>query len=797
MQPQYNQQRQIYSITLIHYRYFEFMKRIVVAAVGGIMVLGMAARDITGRVVDDDDAAMEYVNAVAINRADSAYITGCVTDADGRFLFHNMPDSADVLVRLTSVGFTPVTCAVPPSGDVGTVSMAPQTLMLGEVVVKSDRPVTAIRGNALVTNIDNTVLAHAGTANDVLAQVPMVLGHDGKFTVFGKGTPLIYINGRKMQDVHELQELSSEDIKNVEVITNPGARYEASVKSVIRITTKRPQGEGWSGLLRERAGFRPYFLSSSQANIKYRTGGLEAFGNFGFATGHFSDGNTNDISTRTASHVLHQNMDIDSKMGITDFFGTLGVSYLFNEKHSIGTRYVSSYSTQDQNFNTHSEVSINDMLTDRLTMNGKRENDNYPYHSANVYYNGTVGKTDLDLNVDYRWDKNRNTLLDRETSLAADNAEINSRSTTHSRLFAEKFIVGHPVWKGRVEVGEEYTTTRFKSVYDTDASQITDADTRVDENNIAAFVDFSQQFGKWNAQIGLRYEHVNYKYFEGDILQDQQSRSYNNFFPSFALSTTLRNVQLSLNYSYKTQRPSYSSLDGAVRYINRFTLESGNPYLQPEKIQTVELTGSWRQFFAQLSYTYKKDPILDYASTYQDDEDVKLYTKLNFPHIHYLSAFVGSRFKVGIWEPNVNVGLRKQWLTVDYDGGRKKLDNPRVMIQWQNAIHLPWDTWLNIDMEWMSDGNEENRFAKSASDFGLNAKLYKAFFNNTFSVTLEAYNIFNKRNYHETTYCRDVTVYMANTTNNREYWLTLQYTFNATNDRYRGRGAGATEKSRL
>ncbi len=201
--------------------------------------------------------------------------------------------------------------------------------------------------------------------------------------------------------------------------------------------------------------------------------------------------------------------------------------------------------------------------------------------------------------------------------------------------------------------------------------------------------------------------------------------------------------------------------------------------------------------YTDLARQLQEDPILDYASTYQDDEDVKLYTKMNFPHIHYLSAFVGSRFKVGIWEPNVNVGLRKQWLTVDYDGGRKKLDNPRVMLQWQNAIHLPWDTWLNIDMEWMSDGNEENRFVKSAQDFGLNAKLYKAFFNNTFSVTLEAYNIFNKRNYRETTYCHDVTVYMADTTNNREYWLTLQYTFNATNDRYRGRGAGASEKSRL
>lgn len=773
------------------------MNRTVVALVCGAVVLGAAARDITGRVVDDEGASMEYVNAVVFNKADSAYVTGCVTDADGRLMLSNVPDSADVAVRLTSVGFTPVTCAVPPSGDIGTVSMAPATLMLGEVEVKADRPVTAIRGNALVTIVDNTVLAHAGTANDVLAQVPMVLGRDGKFTVFGKGSPLIYINGRKMQNEHELQELSSEDIKNVEVITNPGARYDASVKSVIRITTKRPQGEGWSGLLRERAGFRPYFQSISQAQIKYRTGGLEAFGNFGFATGRFSGNNTNSITTRTPSHVLRQNLDMDGKQHLQDFFGTVGMSYLFNDKHSIGARYTGSYSTQDENFNTYSTVTINDMVTDRLTMSGKHDNDNYPYHAANIYYNGTVGKTEIDFNADYRWNKIRNGLLDRETSATSDNAEIRSTSINHSRLFAEKLAMSHPVWKGRLEAGEEYTSTRFSSLYDTDASQLNDADTRVDESNIAAFVDFSQQFGPWNVRAGLRYEHVSYKYFEGDILQDRQSRTYDNLFPSMSLSTTLHNVQLGLNYSYKTQRPSYTSLDGAIQYINRFTLQSGNPYLQPEKIQTVELTGAWRQFFGQLSYTYKKDPILDDTSDYNGDEDVKLYTKRNYPHIHMLSAFIGSRFKVGAWEPNVNVGLRKQWLTVDYEGGRKKLDNPRVMIQFQNAIHLPWDAWLNIDMEWMSDGNEDIRFMESSKDFGLNAKLYKAFFNNTFSVTLEAYNIFNKRNYRQTSYCRDVTVYTADRTNNREYWLTLQYTFNATNDRYRGRGAGASEKSRL
>ena len=107
----------------------------------------------------------------------------------------------------------------------------------------------------------------------------MVLGREGNFEVFGKGTPFIYINGRKVQDLAELSHINSSDIKNVEVITNPGAKYDASVKSVIRIRTKRPQGDGWSGTLRTQNGFQHYFGTREQAKLKYRTGGLELFGN--------------------------------------------------------------------------------------------------------------------------------------------------------------------------------------------------------------------------------------------------------------------------------------------------------------------------------------------------------------------------------------------------------------------------------------------------------------------------------------------------------------------------------------
>lgn len=160
-----------------------------------------------------------------------------------------------------------------------------------------------------------------------------------------------------------------------------------------------------------------------------------------------------------------------------------------------------------------------------------------------------------------------------------------------------------------------------------------------------------------------------------------------------------------------------------------------------------------------------------------------------------LVAFLGGQFRFGIWQPKVNVGIIKQWLTIDYNGGRKSLDNPIGLVQFQNAIHLPYDIWLNVDMQWMSAGNSDN--AKVTSSSYLNAKLYKAFLKNRFSVTLEANDIFNKNMKDFTFYNKDVTIFKSNHVTCRAFLLTLQYNFNTTRDRYKGKGAGQNELNRF
>lgn len=665
---------------------------------------------------------------------------------------------------------------------------------LGEVTVRANPRVTTLKGNALQTKVTGTQLEHAGTANDVLKQIPMVLGSDGNFEVFGKGSPAIYVNGRLLQDNSELAQINSAIIKNVEVVTNPGAKYDASVRAVINITLKAPQGDGFSGLIRTQNAVQKYFRSIDQVNLKYRTGGLEVFSNFGYIYGKMQDSNTFDILTR-ASIIWNQKMEQNGYARLHDFYNKTGFSYIFNPRHSIGAYYTFGFYKINGSYNAATAVFSNGSPYDNLSVDVHTRTNETPQHHANLYYSGNIANLGIDFNMDYMWKKKTYDLLNDEYSTNYDDAQVTSSTTNHSRLVAEKLVLSYPVWKGRIEAGEELTSSRFSTDYITDTSMLESTSSQVDENNIAGFVQIDQNFGKWNIGAGVRYEHVAFKYLENGQRRDDMNRSYNNLFPSLSVSTMIQKARLGLSYTHKTQRPSYNSLDGTIDYVNRLTFEGGNPYLKPERIHNVQLMGTWSYFFGQLSYSYKKDPILNTTVPYGDDGEIRLITKENFPKMQKVEAFVGGQFRLGIWQPKVNAGIIKQWLTIDCNGKRKSLDNPIALIQFQNAIHIPGDIWLNIDMQWMSAGNSDN--TKGSASSYLNAKLYKAFFNNSFSITLEANDIFNKDMRDATIYSKDVTLFKSSHPTNRTFQLTLQYTFNVTRDRYKGKGAGNNELNRF
>ncbi|MDE6680117.1 MAG: carboxypeptidase-like regulatory domain-containing protein, partial [Muribaculaceae bacterium] len=344
--------------------------------------------------------------------------------------------NGNLTAKISFVDYETSTLSVPSTGDMGIIKLTPSTVELGEVLVRATRPSTTMKGNALVTNVEGSSLAIAGTANDVLTRVPMVVDNGGTLEVFGKGSPAIYINGRKVNDIQELTQLNSQDIKNVSVITNPGASYAANVKSVILIRTKPPKGDGFSVNLRTDNGIQHYFRTGNSIDMKYRTRGLELFANYGWWYGNNRDDRTNDITTTTPTGTYNQAIRTIGKLSYNDMTGKIGFSYMFNDKHNIGAYYQNSWNRHHTVGEIPSEIWQNGILLDRYNSNVNNRSTSLPRHNINLYYNGSAGMFNFDFNADYLWYKNRELSLSDELSETGDDRTVNTTSVNRNRMFA-------------------------------------------------------------------------------------------------------------------------------------------------------------------------------------------------------------------------------------------------------------------------------------------------------------------------------------------------------------------------
>ena len=196
-----------------------------------------------GTIIDTDGQPVAYANIALLSPQDSTLITGGVSNESGLFVIPC--EQQPVLARVSYVGYKTIYRQC-DTKELGTIRMQPETMTLKGVVVRGEIPQYKMTTGGMTVDIQNSLLKDVGTADDVLSMLPQVQGSDGNFTVFAKGTPEIYINNKKVQNARELKQLKSTDIKSVDVITSPGAKYNAEVGAVIRIKTIRRQGDGMS-----------------------------------------------------------------------------------------------------------------------------------------------------------------------------------------------------------------------------------------------------------------------------------------------------------------------------------------------------------------------------------------------------------------------------------------------------------------------------------------------------------------------------------------------------------------------
>ena len=747
-------------------------------------------RHLTGIIIDEQGQPVAYANIALLNPADSTLLSGGVSNESGYFAIPYEQD--ETLIRISYVGYKTI-YRLCDKDNVGTIRMHPDSYKLNGVEVKGQRPLVRMKDDAFVTTVEGSYLAKMGTGNDVLGQIPGVLRNGENIEVIGRGTPLIYINGRQMRNLSELDQLSSDQIKDVDVIMTPGAKYDATVKAVIRIKTIRPVGEGFSFNSRTVAGVNHYVYGLEELNLNYRTGGLDIFGMAEYENRRSRQTNDSRQDTYLQSHYQQSSlMHYYNKNQM--LAGKLGFNYMLNDMHSIGMTYTVTSRPNSQTSDYFTTMFIDKQTDDQIKGRGKVDGDDIQ-HIISGYYAGQTGKWSLDANADVLFQKQNSDSQTFEDATQGDDRTVTTRNDVKNRLYAAKFVAGHPLWKGKLEIGAEGSYVHRTDVFGNVERIIDASDTKIEENSTAAFVQLMQRLNKLTLIAGLRYEYLDSRYYESGVKMDDESRTYSDLFPSLMLMYPLKNVRARLSYSRNINRPAFSQLSGNVKYINRYTYESGNPYLKPSYRDNFSLALNYKWLTGMIDYARVHDYIITSYSSYKGDPTIALLRKDNAPGYDNLSLMVSVAPAFGKYHPQLMVATQMQNLKVQYRGETKKMNSPMTIVRFNNAVNLPFDSWLNADFSWRSAGDTENIHLAQSWQFDIS--LYKAFWNDRLTVKLACTDLFASIRQKATIYSDIREIYLDKRLDTRNLELTVRYNFNPAKSKYRGQGAGNDTKGRF
>ena len=754
-------------------------------------------RHLTGTIIDENRQPVPYANVYLLHPSDSTVIGGGVSNEAGVFVIPY--EQPTVLVRISYVGYKTV-YRLCNNEQVGIIQIKPETMTIKGVVVTGERPKVQLQDNSLVMNVEGTVMERMGTAEDVLSRVPTISKKGDVFEILGKGVPLIYLNNRKLTDLQELRNIQSDNIKNVEVIQNPGARYDASVNAVIIIHTKRAAGEGLGVELSSWSRKGHGFANNERINLTFRTGKLELFANlFGAYNKRWEKGEFEQTVFADTLWVITNKQK--NKVHNPFLEGRFGFNYQLNEDNSFGGFYQNTYDYVKTWSDYDDNLLANGSMYDHLQNSSVNRAEGAPKHQVNLYYTGKIGKFAIDFNADYTYRNQRNRNQQQELSDEYDDRDVNTYALTRSRLMAEKLFVTHPIGKGQIEIGEEYTNTRWNSSFENAEGYIANSNNEQHEQAIAPFVELRQQVGRFRLSAGLRYEHVESEYYVGGTRRDDQSRTYDDFFPSVSLSTSVKNLQLSFSYAKRTTRPSYWQLSSDVVYENRLNMQTGNPYLKPVKYHNINTMAMWKWLYLNVNFSHCVDPILYSAESLENDSKVNLVTYKNYDHADWLTITLGAQKNVKLsgsatWTPQYNISLMKPWFKSEFIGEMRSYNHPMLALQLGNILTLPHDWLLQADFNMHTHGYQQNVWINCTNPM-LSLSVSKDFFKCRLNIKLSGNDLFNGGINRITLYSNRMMFRKMEDNDSRCVTLSLRYRFNVTPSKYKGTGAGNAEKNRL
>ncbi len=794
----------------------------------GITGFAQSLSGIKGNVKDnfsrhDIDAATIAIVSVK----DSTLIKATITDKEGNFSFENV-NKGTYRILATSQGYkksySPIINVEGLNIELGTLFLATEATSLREVLVVSKKAFIERKIDKTVINIDASILNAGGTAMEILEASPGVsVDKDGAISLKGKsgvnimidGKPA-YLSGQQLTDL--LKRMPASGLDQIEIMTNPSAKYDAAGNSgIINIKTKKNKTKGFNANVSTSYGQNISFNTNNSININYRNGNLNLFGNYSFShrteyrdlsiLRKYRNTTTHDIETIfDQQSSLKKNSDNqNAKLGI-DFYAsnntTLGIVFTGNFADHKSTDDNTSL-IQNPFAQTDSSLNAISMIRGHFRNPGINLNFKHRFDSTGKELTADIDYIDFKQADVQLFDNN---YFNADMSIRKPAKKLRGSLPVDVSVYSAKVDYSHPLRKGaKFETGikSSYVTTDNNAVYDNLKISSWEPDYgktnhfRYNEHINAAYINYNIQIRKWALQAGLRAENtIATGHQSGNQANHDSSfrRSYTGFFPTVFVSYQANaNNTFSANIGRRIGRPDYQALNPFYYFLDDYTYRFGNTQLNPQYTNSIEVSHVYKGFLTTTLNYSKTTDLFSEVFKQNTMERKFIITHENIAAREEIGISISATIPVGkMWSSNVYTNLANSKFNGTINGSSLNVSGTIFVGNVSNQFKLKngWSAELSgwyrskgIDGQIMSDPM-----------WAVNTGVQKEIMKKKGFLKLGVRDIFNSQKFSGWVRYDDIDAKIVNNNFQRTATLTFSYRFGKPLKTQQGRNSGAGDE---
>ena len=805
------------------FKYLTILKLVITTVV--CSVAQSTSGKIEGSVSNEKGEPLEYVTVLLRQPQDSVLVAGAITNAAGNYSFEPVAP-ANYILTLTFVGYRKQSMLI-ELRDATSIYKAPAIILkedaniLGEVVIRGQKPLVEQDGGKLILNVQNSIIAAGGSAAELLERAPGVsIDQNDQISVNGKTGVNVMIDGKltylpPAELATLLRSMSVNNIATIEVISNPSARYDATGNAgVINIKLKKNTQEGVNGSITAGAGYGRYGKANGSVNLNYRTKKWNHYLNYGYTFNkRFNDFLTDRVSLRNNGDPIYYTQQLDRIQRLPSHTWQAGSEWQWNTKNSIAITTSGSYNernTDNNSFTQLKSASGNEADSTFILTNDQR----YRWHniSSSIGYKhlfapaGSEFSFDVDYsNYEFKLNDNFTIKQFEQTDIFKKQYNVLSDQPSSFNIYTTRMDYTHRLNKQTsLETGVKFSyvntvneiifTNNQNGQFETDLTRSTDFD--YTEKVGAGYVTMKTKLLGFDAQLGLRAEQTHYDGFSKRA-QLSIERDYFKLFPNITLNHSLQeNYQFGFSYSYRIDRPAYNDLYPYVFYFDPFSAQKGNPALLPQFTHNFQFSQTIaKDFGINLGYSTTSQYIA-FVILLNEDKVSEYAIKKNFDAFqnYYLTVSAPVRINKN-WMINSNINLfynqyNTHFLDQVYDVGQ--FSGTATITQ---TITLPWN--LTGEITTVYNAPNVSGLIKTEALGSLNVGLQKKVFGKKGSVRLNVTDIFYTNRTRNSVVYPGFGIHFNNYPETRVVRLNFTYNIGKTGEAMRKRNGQDEERKRV